>query len=106
MKYFDGIQASATAIMNTRARPAGWKDKNPKMHRTCYIIGCFVLSADRAFAHPGHGHPAGADGIEHYLFSPLHVGPIAATTVVLLVANYALRRVVMMHRRRSETLDA
>lgn len=76
------------------------------MQRSCYIIGCLVLSAGQAFAHPGHGSPATADGIEHYLFSPLHAGPIMATTVVLMVANYALKRGGMLKSHHDETPDA
>jgi hypothetical protein len=75
------------------------------MQRTCYIIGCLVLSASQAFAHPGHGSPAAADGVQHYLFSPLHVGPIMATTVILIVAICALRRGVMLKSRHVDKLD-
>jgi len=75
------------------------------MQRICYFIGCAVLSAGYVSAHPGHGNPATADGIGHYFSSPLHFGPIMAATVVFIAANYALRRRIMLTRRRDETLN-
>ncbi|MCP4783717.1 MAG: hypothetical protein GY903_21400 [Fuerstiella sp.] len=69
------------------------------MQRICYIIGGLVLSAGHASAHPGHGNPATADGIAHYVSSPLHFGPIVLATIVLFVAHRALRRTVMRSTR-------
>lgn len=99
-------RASVFVSVRTLLKPARWNHKTVKMQRTSYIIGCLVLSASQVSAHPGHGSPATADGIAHYLLSPVHCGPILATTVVLLVASYARKRGVMPKRRSDETLGA
>ncbi|HIE96913.1 MAG TPA: hypothetical protein EYG03_06480 [Planctomycetes bacterium] len=74
------------------------------MQRICYFIGGVVLSAGLASAHPGHGNPATADGIGHYVSSPLHFGPIVVATIVLFVASYVLRRTVTPSKHRNETI--
>ncbi|MEN8249962.1 MAG: hypothetical protein ABFS32_13595 [Bacteroidota bacterium] len=55
--------------------------------KSLLIVVTTLLSVN-AFAHPGHGTSTGHD-IMHYLTSPMHVG-IVLTTVVILFVGYKI----------------
>ena len=48
------------------------------------LIVVITLFATNAFAHPGHGTSTGHD-IMHYLTSPLHIGIVISSLVILFV---------------------
>jgi hydrogenase/urease accessory protein HupE len=38
-----------------------------------------------ANAHPGHGSPSAQTGLQHYLTSPLHAGPVLLVAAIVAV---------------------
>jgi hypothetical protein len=52
------------------------------------LIVVTTLFSVNAFAHPGHGTSTGHD-IMHYLTSPLHIG-IVITSLVILFVGYRI----------------
>lgn len=70
--------------------------------RSVFVATILLISSLSAVAHPGHGTGDG-ESVQHYVTSPLHVGPVLAGLLMMLAVGAG---VVAVRRRRARAQAA